>query len=675
MGSGSARLTLRVLGRCHGGVTGEGDGGKLATGASGSADLSVQLAEAKKRVERLELILEASRNAIWVFDARTREVWWNENAYRLFGYDSSTTDLHRSWVARLHPEDRARVLAQFDESGAGTDTTFDGEYRLLFPDGRVALVEDHAYIERDAAGAVSAYVGVVTDITERRAAEEALRESEQRFRQITETIDDVFWLVDVPRTRILYVSPKYEQLWGRTMQSLYENIASFLESVHEDDRPRMRARLARELEYGYDDTFRIRKPDGSVAWIRDRAFPVRGPDGSVTAVAGLATDVTPQRRLEEQLAQSQKLESIGRLAGGVAHDFNNLLTVILSGAELALREAPQEGALRADLLQIREAGQRAANLTAQLLAFARRQVVAPVRVDLNELMRGMDRLLRRVIGEDIELVTLLAPDLGMVFVDRSRLEQVVVNLAVNARDAMPRGGRLTLQTSNFTVDAAFHPDIDTGEYVMLAVSDDGIGIAPDVLEHVFEPFFTTKDFGRGTGLGLATCYGMIRQAGGHILVESEPGSGTTFKILLPRESTGTVSVPPPAMSSPSGGHETILFVEDEAIVRTVGVRILRETGYTVIEAKGGADALRVASEHAGTIHLLLSDVVMPQMSGIDLARRLRETRPDLKVLLTSGYTEHTILEHGAPDMTSAFLQKPYVLESLLAKVRETLDAG
>ncbi|NUO51142.1 MAG: PAS domain S-box protein [Polyangiaceae bacterium] len=638
--------------------------------------LSARLSDAEKQIERFELILRASRDAIWVFEVRTGEVWWNENAYRLFGYDRSEENLHDAWVARIHPDDRARVLGMIEVANKGTAATLDDEYRLLFPDGRVAIVEDHAYIERDPSGAVVAYVGVVTDITERRAAEVALRESERRFRQLTENIDDVFWLVDSEATRVLYVSPRFESLWGRSRESLYARRETFIESVHEEDRPRLRERISRDgLAHGYDETYRIVRPDGAIVWIRDRAYPVRDADGTIKGIAGLATDITPQRRLEEQLAQSQKLESIGRLAGGVAHDFNNLLTVILTGVDLALREASGADKLSADLQQIKEAGQRAANLTAQLLAFARRQVVAPVRVDLNELTRGMDRLLRRVIGEDVELVTVLAPALGTVFADRSRLEQVVVNLAVNARDAMPRGGRLTLETSNVAVDSAFHLDIDPGSYVMLAVTDDGIGIPSDVLEHVFEPFFTTKDFGRGTGLGLATCYGMIRQAGGHILVESEPGKGTTFKILLPRESAPAKAVTIPPAASALGGHETILFVEDEAIVRTIGVRILQNGGYSVLEASSAGDALRIASEHTGRIHLLLTDVVMPHMSGVELARRLRAERRDLKVILTSGYTASTMLHHGVPEPSYAFLQKPYVLETLLAKLREVLDVG
>jgi two-component system, cell cycle sensor histidine kinase and response regulator CckA len=397
----------------------------------------------------------------------------------------------------------------------------------------------------------------------------------------------------------------------------------------------------------------------------------------VKRIVGLTSDITNERQLEDQLQQSRKMESVGRLAGGVAHDFNNLLTVMLAGCEFALMSLSPEHESRADIQQVKEAAQRAAKLTSQLLSFARRQVIAPVRLDLNELTRQMDALLRRVIGEHIELVTKLAGGLDPVLADRGQIEQVLVNLAVNARDAMPGGGRLLLETGNMKVDQAYaesHANVVPGDYVMLAVSDTGVGIPREVQAHMFEPFFTTKPAGSGTGLGLATCYGIVRQVGGQILVYSELGRGTTFKILLPRTDVDLAAAAAPLDTPPPGGSETVLFVEDEVTVRAVGVRILKQQGYHVLEAWGGLEALRLSAQHAGTIHLLVTDVVMPQMSGVELARRLQERRPKLKVLFTSGYTENTIVHHGVLEPTVAFLQKPYVVEGLLNKVRDVLDS-
>jgi CheY-like chemotaxis protein len=370
------------------------------------------------------------------------------------------------------------------------------------------------------------------------------------------------------------------------------------------------------------------------------------------------------------------MESVGRLAGGVAHDFNNLLTVMFSGTQFALELLPEDHPARADIEQVKEAAQRAAKLTSQLLAFARRQVITPVRLDLNELTRQMDQLLRRLIGEHIELTTRLTPDLYPVRADRSQLEQVLVNLAINARDAMPGGGRLTLETANFSVDDAYvdsHANVQAGEYAMLAVSDTGVGIPRELHQHLFEPFFTTKPAGAGTGLGLATCYGIIRQIGGQILLYSEVGRGTTFKVLIPRTVEAEMGVAAPGESAKPGGQETVLFVEDDPGVRAMGVRILAQRGYRVLEAAGGKEALELAERHSGAIQLLLTDVVMPQMSGTELAERLCAKLPNLRVLYTSGYTENTIVNHGVDGENVAFLQKPYSVDSLLGKVRAVLD--
>jgi signal transduction histidine kinase len=395
------------------------------------------------------------------------------------------------------------------------------------------------------------------------------------------------------------------------------------------------------------------------------------------AAVDLRRAATQQRRLEEQLIQSQKMEGIGRLAGGVAHDFNNLLTAILGYAELMEPQLEDEG-LRSELREIRLAGERAAALTRQLLAFSRRQVMQPRTLDLNTVVSDVKKMLARLIGEDVALVTRLDPALGSVEADPGQLEQVLMNLSVNARDAMPEGGTLTFETANAVLDADFaavHPGALPGAYVVLTVTDSGTGMTDEVRGHAFEPFFTTKDKGKGTGLGLATAYGIVKQSGGYIMVESEAGRGTTFRIYLPRVE-GTAVGPKRTTSSslaPSG-TETILLVEDEAGVRRLSLTVLETQGYVVLEAPSGDVALQVARSETGPIHLVVTDVVMPGMNGRELWDRLKVLRPDSRVLFMSGYTDDAIARHGVLEPGIAFLQKPFTPFSLAQKVREVLDA-
>ncbi len=389
-------------------------------------------------------------------------------------------------------------------------------------------------------------------------------------------------------------------------------------------------------------------------------------------------NITERKRLETQLRQAQKMESVGRLAGGVAHDFNNLLTVMLSNAALALDGLAEKDPVREDLVEIEGAAKRAAVLTRQLLAFARRQVAEPRALDLNAVTLAMHKMLRRLIGEDVELVTLLADGLWAVWADPGHTEQVLVNLAVNARDAMPSGGKLTIETSNVTLDAeqaGRHAGMRPGDYVLLEVGDDGQGMTPDVLEHVFEPFFTTKERGKGTGLGLSTCYGIVKQSGGWIWVASEPGRGTTFSIYLPRLGVEAEAFAPAELGPLHGGTETILLVEDDPKVREVAVRALRDRGYRVLEAATGTEALSAAESTGDPINLLLTDVVMPHMSGRELAERVRALRPRIRVLYTSGYGEYVSVHHPEPGRSVALLPKPFDPASLARKVRDVLDSA
>ncbi|MFZ5895531.1 MAG: ATP-binding protein [Myxococcota bacterium] len=381
-------------------------------------------------------------------------------------------------------------------------------------------------------------------------------------------------------------------------------------------------------------------------------------------------------RSEEQLRRSQKLEAVGRLAGGIAHDFNNLLTAVISYSEILLNEVPELSG-REELQEIHRAGQRAATLTRQLLAFSRQQVLEPRVLDLNEIIKGCSNLLRRILGEDIELRTIAGPLLGHVRADPGQLEQVIMNLAINARDAMPNGGKLSIQTANVELDevhAREYLGIRPGLYVMLAVTDTGVGMDRATQSRIFEPFFTTKDQGKGTGLGLSTVFGIVKQSGGGIWVYSEPGAGATFKLYFPRTDAALDSIPP-LDSQPNAhrGSETILLVEDDEQVRNVATSILRRCGYHVLEARTPAEALLISEQHPVRIHLLLTDVVMPKMSGRELAERLHRSRADMNVLFMSGYTDDAVLHHGVLDSDVAFVQKPLTPDSLCRKVRQVLD--
>ena len=404
-------------------------------------------------------------------------------------------------------------------------------------------------------------------------------------------------------------------------------------------------------------------------------FPIM--DEKHRTIVIILNDVSERKRMEAQFLQAQKMEAIGQLAGGIAHDFNNLLTIIKGYSQLSLMELKEGGPLRENIEEINKASDRASDLTQQLLAFSRRQILEMKVLDLNALLPGVEMMLRRVIGEDIELVTRLAEDLGRVKSDRGQIEQVIMNLAVNARDAMPDGGKLTIETANAELDEAYaraHVAVTPGRYVMLSVSDTGVGMTPEVRGKVFEPFFTTKEKVKGTGLGLSTVYGIVKQSDGNIWVYSEPEKGTTFKIYLPREDEPLEEV----VERVAGGElhrgdETILVVEDEDKVREVAVRILSGQGYRVLEASQGLDAFLICTEHDGPIHLLLTDVVMPKMSGRELAETLMSIRPRIKVLYMSGYTDNAIVHHGVLETGMDFIQKPFAVDTLARKVREVLD--
>jgi len=427
----------------------------------------------------------------------------------------------------------------------------------------------------------------------------------------------------------------------------------------------------------YDDVEATwKRQDGRLLTVQLSVRAVRDGAGPVAYYETFVRDVTDQRRLQQQLVQSQKMEAVGRLAGGIAHDFNNLLTVITSYSDLLLEDLGADDPKRGDVEQVRKAADGAAALTRQLLAFSRQQVLQPRVVSLNAVVENLQKILQRVLGDDIELATTLAPDLGTARADVGQLEQVLMNLAVNARDAMPTGGKLTIETANAEHNpeyASAQGAAPTSQFVMLAVTDNGVGMDEATKARIFEPFFTTKGPGKGTGLGLATVYGIVKQSGGFIWVYSEPGHGTSFKVYLPRVDAAPETVAAAEVASVAGGTETVLLVEDAAAVRTVAREVLERHGYTVLEAPNGEAGLHLAQSHGGPIHLLLTDVVMPVMSGRQLADQLARARPDMKVLYASGYTDDSIVRHGVLEEGTAYLQKPFTPESLARKVRDVLD--
>ncbi len=527
---------------------------------------------------------------------------------------------------------------------------------------------------------LAADISFALEVHEREAArhrvEQALRESEERFRQLAENVQEVFWITDPSAQRLLYVSPAYEKIWGRCSDSLHASLETWLATIHPDDRAR--TSQAKMTRGDYDETYRILRPDGSVRWIHDRAFPIRGPGGEVLRVVGTAADITDRRLLEEQLRQSQKMEAIGQLAGGVAHDFNNILAAIMMQADLAAAEPGLPEGSRELFDDIRANTERAANLTRQLLAFSRRQVMQPRQLDLNEVVTSLTKMLQRIVGEDVGLQLNLHPRPLLTRGDPGMLDQVLLNLVVNARDAMPGGGRLFIATAERLLsahDAAAMPDVSAGRHVCLRVSDTGGGIDPQHLPRIFEPFFTTKEAGKGTGLGLATVFGIVKQHRGWVTVESTVGSGATFEVLLPIDEDAararTEAAAAPALRRRT---ETILLVEDEPGVRMLTRVVLERQGYRVLEAAHGLEAVRLWDQHQATIRLLLTDIVMPEgVNGRELAARFRAANPTLPVIFTSGYSAEIAGRQLSLLEGQNFLQKPFSPRQLLEIVDRSLS--
>jgi PAS domain S-box-containing protein len=577
------------------------------------------------------------------------------------------------WLQRVHPEDRERCAVALQHALSRREP-FTLEYRLSHFSGEYRWVFDRGWPRVHRTGVFLGYAGSTLDISERKAMEE----EQARLTGILEATPDLVCTASLDGTirflnragRALLGLGDTEPLNGLRLSDCHPPWAQCVIDLDG---------LPAALDQGHWSA------ETAVLTRQGKEIPVwqvlvahKGPDGQSCYLSTVARDLTAHKRLEHQFRQAQKMEAVGRLAAGVAHDFNNLLTIIGGYSALLLHNPNRADGGRSYLEQIQQAGERASTLVRQLLAFSRKQVQRLEVVDVNNLLLHMEKMLRRLIGEDVQLTTALAPDLGPVRADPSQLEQVVMNLAVNARDAMPTGGRLTIETRNVDLDDSYchaRPEVKAGRYIQVSVTDTGCGMTADVKSHVFEPFFTTKEPGQGTGLGLATVYGVVKQSNGYVYVYSETGRGTAFKIYLPRisEAVKAPNSAPPSRSPYPAGTETVLIAEDMAEVRHLTRATLVQRGYTVLEAANGEEALAQAAAHPGPIHLLLTDVVMPGMGGRELADRLQAARPGVKVLYVSGYPDDAVVRHGLLTAQVHFLQKPFSPLVLLRKVREVAD--
>lgn len=762
----------------------------------------------RRLAERLELVSKATNDSVWDRNLRTGEGWWNEVYASRYGLEEGRLPTLDHWLARVHPDDRPRVIANLNESQASNSSSWTCEYRVQLPDGSYAQILDRALVVRDAAGIPVRVIGSSLDLTERVKAQAALQESERRLAttignlpgMVYRCLNDRDWSME-------YISENCEDITGYKAQDFLNGKPTFNDIYHPDDRDMaweiVQAAILRRGKFELN--YRIRTAGGEWKWMQEygRAVfggagellalegiifdntnhrrlqdalqeneeryrllfknapeaitildlktgrfvdhnagaeklfkmtseellsvgpadvsPPRQPDGAASSeralalceeamrggsprfewthldkqgrpvpceiwltrlpskdrllVRGSIVDISGRKLLEEQLRQAQKMEAVGKLAGGIAHDFNNLLVAIIGYGDLIRTQAAEGSSQRMGADQILIAAQRAADLTRQLLAYSRKQILQPKIISLSKTVSDMHRLLERLIGEDIEFVQVLEAS-GSVSADPGQIEQVIMNLVLNARDAMPKGGRLTIETLDVELDDNYrrqHSEVVAGAYVMLAVSDTGVGMTKDTIDRIFEPFFTTKEVGKGTGLGLSTVYGIVKQSGGHVFVYSEPGAGSTFKIYLPRLKAVNAVESTTQATAPAHGQETILVVEDEDGVRKLVIEVLKRAGYKTLDARDGATALKVAEEYAGVIDLLVTDVVLPKMGGSAVARELQKVRPTLRVLFMSGYTENAVVHHGVLDDGIEYLQKPFMPSEFARRVRVLLD--
>jgi PAS domain S-box-containing protein len=631
--------------------------------------------------ERLQMALDAAAMGTWTWDVRSDRVAWSVHVARLFGVaNDARATTFAGHLGFIYPDDQELFKRTVATALVDGSNTYQVVHRVRWPNGHLCWIEAVGRIYRDESGEALYLTGTVTDITRRWLAEAALRDSEERYRVISELVSDYAFAYRIAASgaaQLEWITDAFTRITGYTLQEM-QALDQWTACVHPADRA-IATQRRQTLLAGLSDMseYRIIAKDGRTILVRLYSRAVQDASAQrVIGVYGAVQDITQVKRLEQQLSQAQKMETIGRLAGGIAHDFNNLLTVILGNVELLLAASTANDGVRQDAEQIQQAAKRAATLTRQLLAFSRQQVLEPRYLDLNSVVLAMSELLQRLIGEDITLVHRLAPGLGHVHADPSQLEQVLMNVAVNARDAMPEGGTLAIETANVVL----HNDyprapvgVAPGPYVVLSISDTGTGMDAATRSNIFEPFFTTKAQGKGTGLGLATVHGIISQSGGHIDVASEPEHGTTFSIYLPLVHAGeqSLNVASPRREIPLG-DATILLAEDELQLRNLTARILREYGYRVLEAENGPAALQVVRAHTGSMDLLLTDLIMPGgLNGRQLAEQVLTLYPAIKVLYMSGHSE-TVLTHAPLAPGQGFLAKPFTPAALAHIVAELI---
>lgn len=630
--------------------------------------------------QQYQLLFECHPQPMWVFDAETlRFIAVNEAAIQRYGY--SREEFFGMTVKEIRPQTEVpRLLHDLSAGHRGLDLA--GTWKHQKKDGTIIDVEivSHELV----LGGRTAKLVMANDVTgrvreeaKRMQAEEKLRRSEERYRRFFEE-DLAGDALSTPDGRLLACNPSFVRMFG--FASVDEALSCNLLSLYPN--PEARGGLLDVLRrQGKVENYELelRRRDGKPVHVIANIVGKFGDNGELAEIRTYLFDNTERRQLEEQYRQAQKMEAVGRLTSGIAHDFNNLMTAVLGYSDLALQSLDKNDPLTGDIEEIKKAGERAGALTRQLLAFSRKQLLQPKVIDLNQVVTSMDNMLRHLIGEDIDLVSATSPSLGSVRADVGQIEQVIVNLAVNARDAMPEGGKITIETSNVELDEPYarsHAEVGPGRYVMLAVSDTGHGMDAETRDHIFEPFFTTKQDGKGTGLGLATVFGIVKQSGGSIWVYSEPGRGTTFKIYLPRVDQEAEAIETGQTERSSArGSETVLLVEDDQAIRSLARRVLEKKGYEVLEADNAEKAILVSNQRQQQIDLLLTDVVLTGASGPKLAAQVRSHRPKIKVLYMSGYTDEAIFRHQVLDAGVAFIQKPFTPESLTRKIREVLASS
>ncbi|GMV43005.1 MAG: hypothetical protein AMXMBFR64_47210 [Myxococcales bacterium] len=649
--------------------------GHMVAAALERLQASEELARSERR---FNLLAATAPVGILQTDATGRCTYVNERWRELVGFTPAASR-RLDWLRAVHPQDRRRVRTAWGRA-VRLGAPFAVECRLTGPDGAVLWGLLQAQPERRPDGAVVGWVGTVTDISELKRAEEALKESQRKISSLMADLpgmayrcrNDSTWTMEL-------VSDGCRELTGYEPADIVDNgRLSFSDLILPEDQAMVwsEVQTAVQARSPYRLSYRIRHRDGSARWVWEQGRAVYGSDESVLALEGFITDISERKTLEEQLRQSQKLEAVGRLAGGIAHDFNNLLTAILGFAVLVMGQLGEEHPLWRRVAEIKKAAERAASLTSQLLAFGRSQILQPRVLDIYAVVSDMDQMLRRLIGEDVDLVTVRGPVPGRVRADRGQLEQVVVNLAINARDSMPGGGRLEIEVSVRDVapgSREHQGGLPAGSWVVLSVRDSGGGMDQDTQNRIFEPFFTTKEKSKGTGLGLATVYGIVKQSGGEIRVESAPGEGSRFDVLLPRVDDEVEPARRRQEDEAERGTETVLLVEDEDMVRELAWRALEMHGYRVMETGRPEEALAILRDFEGTIDIMVTDVVMPVMSGGALAQHASMLRPTMRVLFMSGYTDDAIVHHGINDRRHAFLQKPFTPSDLARMVRSVLD--